>query len=97
MVIAQNLHGCIVCFERIIKCYVFFEQGAFTVMFQIGDKQVPAMEEALSSLLAKTRDLWENRYPCGEKGGWIHYRVLSGDELDDVITLLAIRKKPSAK
>jgi hypothetical protein len=66
-------------------------------MLQIGDKQVSLLESQLSKLLQKTQDLWENRYPCGEHGGWIHYRVLSDDELSDVVKLLAIRKKPLAK
>ena len=78
-------------------CYVFFEKGAFTVTLQIGDKMVPAAESILPSLLRKTQDLWKNRYPCGECGGWIHYRVLSDEELADVISLIAIRKKPSVK
>lgn len=75
-------------------CYAFFEAGAFTVMFQIGDKQVPLLESRLPSLLSKTQELWEHRYPCGERGGWLHYRILSNDELDDVLQLLAIKKKP---
>lgn len=78
-------------------CYAFFEKGSFTIMLQIGDKQVPILESQLSSLLQKTQDLWENRYPCGERGGWIHYGVLTDDEMTDVIKLLAIRKKPSTK
>jgi len=78
-------------------CYVFFEKDAFTVMLQIGDKQVPLLESCLLLLLQKTQDLWKNRYSCGEHGGWIHYRVLADDELTDVTKLLAIRKKPSAK
>ena len=76
-------------------CYAFFEMGAFTVMLQIGDEQFPLMESGLSSLLQKTQDLWADRYPCGERGGWIHYRVLTDGELSDVMKLLAIRKKPS--
>ena len=78
-------------------CYAFFEKDAFTVMLQIGDKQVSILESQLSVLLQKTQDLWENRYPCGEHGGWVHYRVLSDDELTDVVKLLTIRKKPSVK
>ena len=78
-------------------CYVFFEKDAFTVMLQIGDKQVPLLESHLSSLLQKTQDLWRDRYPCGERGGWIYYRVLADDELADVIKLLAVKKKPSVK
>ena len=76
-------------------CYTFFEKDAFTVMLQIGDRQVSLLESHLPSLLQKTQDLWKNRYPCGERGGWIHYRVLTNDELNEVIKLLAIRKKPS--
>jgi len=75
-------------------CYVFFEKNAFTVMLQVGDKQVGAVETVLPSLLPQTRELWKTRYPCGEKGGWIHYRVMSDNELEDVLKLLFIRKKP---
>ena len=78
-------------------CYTFFEKDTFTVMLQIGDKQVSLLESQLPSLLQKTQDLWKNRYSCGERGGWVHYRVLSDDELTDVVKLLAIRKKPSVK
>ena len=65
-------------------------------MFQINDKQAPFVEAALPSLLTKTNELWKNRYPCGDNGGWIHYRVLSDQELEDVLKLLFIRKKPVA-
>jgi hypothetical protein len=78
-------------------CYAFPEKNAFTVMLQIGDKQVSSLESQLSSFLQKTQDLWENRYPCGERGGWVHYQILTDDELTDVMKLLAIRKKPSKK
>ena len=78
-------------------CYAFFEKNAFTIMLQIGDKQVSLLESRLSGFLRKTQELWENRYPCGERGVWIHYRVLADDELTDVIKLLAIRKKPFRK
>lgn len=77
-------------------CYVFFEKNTFTVMLQIGDNKVSLLENQLSSFLQKTQDLWDSRYPCGEHGGWIHYRVFADDELADVIKLLTIRKKPSA-
>ena len=75
-------------------CYAFFEKDAFTVMLQISDKQVPLLESQLPSMLQKTQNLWENRYPCGGRGGWVHYRILDDDELRDVVKLLAVRKKP---
>jgi hypothetical protein len=78
-------------------CYVFFEKNAFMVMLQIGDKQVSLLESQISLFLRKTQELWENRYRCGEHGGWIHYRVLTDEELADVVKLIEIRKKPSIK
>lgn len=42
----------------------------------------------------KRSPLWENRYPCGDNGGWAHVRILSEDDLDDGIKLIEIRKKP---
>lgn len=78
-------------------CYAFFEKGAFTVTIQIGDKQARLVEDVLPSLLPKTRELWENRYSCGEHGGWLHYRVLAGEELTDLFKLINIRKKSIIK
>lgn len=75
-------------------CYVFFEKGAFTVTLQIGDKQVSAVETMMGVLSPKAQGLWANRYPCGEHGGWVHYRVLSDDELNDIYKLIEAKKKP---
>lgn len=75
-------------------CYVFFEEGAFTVTIQIGDKLVPAAETALDSMLPKTREFWEHRYPCGDRGGWVHYRIFDEPELNDIKSLIKIKKPP---
>lgn len=75
-------------------CYAFFEKEAFTVTLQIGDKQVHTLDGMMGSLSPKARELWENRYPCGENGGWVHYRVLADEELSDVYQLLYAKKKP---
>jgi hypothetical protein len=61
-------------------CYAFFEKGDFTVTIQIGDKQAQLVEDVLPSLLPKTQELWRDRYPCGEYGEWLHYRVLTDEE-----------------
>lgn len=74
-------------------CYVFFEKDAITIMLQIGGDLVHKLEKVLLECLPKTKGYWNNRYPCGE-GGWIHYRVLNGEELNDVIRLLALKQKP---
>ncbi len=75
-------------------CYVFFESQAITVTMQLGDNCVPKIEEILPTLSQKARDLWKSRYPCGVKGGWIHYRILAPDELKDVIEFVKVKKKP---
>ncbi len=77
--------------------YLFFEKDALTATLQIGDKEVPALLEQLQLFSPKAQALWETRYPCGKNGGWIHYRILSDDELDDVVGLIAVKKKPLKK
>lgn len=68
-------------------CNIFAEDGAFTVMLRLTDKQY----ESLYSLVGKyTQDYIDHKYPCGD-GGWIHYRVTCAEHLDDVQTLLAAK------
>ncbi|MCL2493840.1 MAG: DUF3788 domain-containing protein [Clostridiales bacterium] len=76
-------------------CYVFFESGAITVTIQIGTKEAPKLNEQLEGFLPRTRELWDKRYPCGDGGGWIHYRVFSEEELADILKLISIKKKPA--
>lgn len=47
-------------------------------------------------MLPKTKELWENRYPCGN-GGWVHYRVENDNELFDIQKFICIKKKPKLK
>ena len=44
-----------------------------------------------------SQELWQKRYPCGERGGWLHYRVLSDEELQDVFSLIKAKVKPACK
>lgn len=74
-------------------CYAFFESGAFTITLQLGDPCVAAVNRILPALSAKANELWKNRYRCGKQGGWIHYRVISADELNDIFSLIAAKKK----
>lgn len=75
-------------------CYVFFERNAFTVMLQIGDRQVAGIDSIWDTLSPKAKELWEHRYPCGDHGGWIQYRVLEDNELEEVIQLISVKKRP---
>ena len=72
-------------------CYAFFESGAFTITLQLGDPCVSAVNKILPTLSAKANELWKNH--CGKQGGWIHYRVISADELNDIFPLIAAKKK----
>ena len=78
-------------------CYAFFENGSFTVTVQVGDSQTPVLENVISGMSQKAQRLWENRYPCGERGGWVHYRVTDVAELNDVIAFISAKKAPPGK
>lgn len=75
---------------------MFFEKLSFTATITIGKGKLKKLNEELSSMLPKTKKLWENRYPCGE-GGWMHYKVENDDELADIEKLIRIKKKPTKK
>jgi hypothetical protein len=73
---------------------VFFEKDGFCCTISINDKGAQQVEAILGDLLPKTQALWNNRYPCGERGGWIHQSVQADDELPDLIRLIGIKRKP---
>lgn len=75
-------------------CYVFFESEAFTVTLQLGDNCVKKVENMLSGLSPNANGLWQNRYPCGKFGGWIHYRVTNKVDLQDVFEFIKAKKNP---
>lgn len=76
---------------------MFFEKNAFTVTIQLGDKAAPSVERQLADMLPKTRQLWDSRYPWGKHGGWIHYRVLDKNDLENIIRLIMIKKIPKTE
>jgi hypothetical protein len=75
-------------------CYAFLESGAFTVTLQLGNPCVSSVQTILPSLSEKAGQLWQGRYPCGEQGGWIHYRVTEKNDLGDIFELIKVKKKP---
>ena len=68
-------------------CDIFAEADAFTVMLRLTDKQFAAVYDGL---LDGTKEVVDNRYPCGE-GGWIHYRVTDRKQLEDAKLLLRVK------
>lgn len=78
-------------------CYLFFEKDAITVMTQVGDKEVPALNAILPTLPETAQTLWKKRYPCGSDGGWINYRIFAEEDLEAVIRFIEVKKKPMSK
>lgn len=68
-------------------CNVFAEDGAFTVMVRLSNKQYEMIYEQLGKY---TKEYIDNKYPCGD-GGWIHYRVTYREHFEDVKKLLSIK------
>lgn len=70
-----------------VKCNVFVEDGAFTVMMRLSNKQYETIYEQLKKY---TQEHIDNKYSCGD-GGWIHYRVTCQQNFEDIKKLLAIK------
>lgn len=68
-------------------CNVFAENNAFTVMMRLSDAQYKAV---YSRLYRYTQDYIDNKYPCGD-GGWVHYRVICAEHLEDIQKLLSVK------
>jgi len=71
--------------------YAFFEKGSFTIMLQISKIKTEKELEKFNKLSEEGKKYWENRYPCGDNGGWIHYRILNKRHLKDIGIFLSIR------
>lgn len=71
-------------------CYLFFEKDAFTITIQISGS---IKNDILNKLSSSAQTLWANRYPCGDDGGWIHYRILDVKDLQDIYIFLGLRQK----
>ena len=61
-------------------CDIFAENGAFAALFQISDK---AMSTVYDELNAYAKDVWADKSPCSS-GGWIEFRVLNEEQLQDL-------------
>lgn len=68
-------------------CDIFAEKDAFTVMIRLDNSQY---EKVYNDLFPYTKEFIDKKYPCGN-GGWIHYRVLVAEHLEDIKTLLRLK------
>lgn len=68
-------------------CDLFAEKDAFTVMLRLSDAQ---FAKCYADLSDHAKELIDGKYPCGE-GGWIHYRVLTEQQFNDIKMLLQLK------
>ena len=71
--------------------YIFFEEGSITITLQISKIKTEKEMEKFNKLSEEGKEYWKNRYPCGENGGWIHYRILNKKHLKDIGIFLSIK------
>ena len=71
--------------------YLFFEKNCINIMLQISKIMSKTEIEIYGKLSEEGKNYWENRYPCGNNGGWIHYRVNNKKQLKDIELLLSIK------
>lgn len=70
-------------------CNVFPENNALTVMMRLSEQQIEVVYKQVRKDLQMFID---NKYPCGD-GGWIHYRLTTQEQLDDIKKTLSIKIK----
>ena len=68
-------------------CNIFPEDGAFTVMIRLSDKQFSSIYGQMQEY---TKRYIDHRHPCGD-GGWIQYRVTCGEHFDDIKKILDLK------
>ena len=61
-------------------CDVFAENGAFTALFQVSTAAIDTVYESLSTY---AKYIWADKSPC-KGGGWIEYRVVNTEQLQDL-------------
>jgi hypothetical protein len=77
--------------------YLFFEKNSITIMLQIKRIKTEKEIEKYNELTEEGKNYWKNRYPCGDNGGWIHYRIKNKKQLKDIGIFLSIRTNKEIK
>jgi hypothetical protein len=75
---------------------LFPEHGAFTALVVLGKKEGEKAAETLDELSSATRDLIGNAEQLHD-GKWLWIPILEPAHVDDVMRLLAAKRKPKAK
>lgn len=68
-------------------CDIFAEDGSFTVMVRCSTQQYDSLYDNVQDYM---KNYIDHKYPCGD-GGWIHYRVINSEHLDDIKKLFIVK------
>ncbi len=75
-------------------CTLFPEMKAFTVLVTLGKKEIEDVESSLSAFNRDTQKVFAEARQFHD-GKWIYKRVLNKSDLDDIKSLITIKKRPS--
>lgn len=71
-------------------CDIFAENEAFTVFLKLSCE---AFELIKSNLSEYSKEIYANKYPCGD-GGWIRYRITDSKHTDDAKRFINAKVNP---
>lgn len=71
-------------------CDIFAENGSFTVFVKINNKAFASIQSSLSDY---SKEIYENKYPCGD-GGWIRYRITDSNYMEDAKRFINAKIEP---
>jgi hypothetical protein len=74
-------------------CVLFPESKAFSVLVVFGKKEITEFSDEKSSFNKDTQYVFKNAYTYHD-GKWMYKRVLNKSDLNDVKSLIAIKRKP---
>lgn len=73
--------------KKKLICNIFPENNAFSVMARLSNEQFLSVYKNVQKY---TKDYIDNKYPCSD-GGWVHYRVICEEHLEDIKKLLVVK------
>jgi hypothetical protein len=77
-------------------CVLFPEMKAFTTLVVLGKKEITQFLDDATSFNEETQRLFKTAHKYHD-GKWLYKRVLNKSDLEDVISLIRIKRKSKAK
>ena len=74
-------------------CSLFPEKGAFTVLIVLGKKEVDKVVSISDDLSPRVRKMLSDTEQLHD-GTWLWIRLMTIDDVDDIVKLLTVKRKP---